>query len=117
MSDLKHSPKRKRSDTNNPAGPEATPKSTRGTPFNDQPLPFRLGTVPSLPPSEVSFPSSTGTSPSRRGRPKSPVKNYNSLQALDIPVDFVKLGDDGVNILPLDAHDLFERLQHINDKI
>ncbi|KAL9560649.1 hypothetical protein ACKAV7_015212 [Fusarium commune] len=52
----------------------------------------------------------------RKGRAKSPVKNNNSLQALDVPVDFVKLGDDGVDVLPPDVHYLYEKLQDINDK-
>jgi hypothetical protein len=125
MSGRRPSPKRKRSASNDQDQEDldATPRSNQASAsapplFNDNPMPLRLGKVPSIPPSESSFASqsSPGTSPGRKGRAKSPVKNNNSLQALDVPVDFVKLGDDGVDVLPPDVHYLYEKLQDINDK-
>ncbi|EXL64302.1 hypothetical protein FOPG_19431 [Fusarium oxysporum f. sp. conglutinans race 2 54008] len=119
MSGRRPSPKRKRGEKDEQQDPDATPKSNQGSApglLNDQPMPLRLGSIPSLPPSQSSLASSPGTSPSRKGRAKSPVKNNNSLQDLEVPVNFLKLGDYGVDVLSLDVHDMYERLQDINDK-
>ncbi|KAJ4248147.1 hypothetical protein NW762_012917 [Fusarium torreyae] len=128
MSDRQNSPKRRRAESRpRDEDQDATPRSSRASAFgasSEQSIPFRLGNIPSIPPSQSSHASqeqspSPGTSEvlsSRRGRPKSPVKSNNSLQALDTPVDFLKLGMKGTDVLPTDVHELFRRLQDINDK-
>ncbi|RTE73158.1 hypothetical protein BHE90_012427 [Fusarium euwallaceae] len=128
MSARQISPKRKRVGSRaEDEDHDVTPRSSRvpaSGALNDQQIPFRLVNIPNIPPSDSSHasqdpPPSPGTSDaptSRRGRPKSPVKSNNNLQALDIPVDVLQLDMNGIDILPSNVHDLYRRLQDIDDK-
>ncbi|KAH7235302.1 hypothetical protein BKA59DRAFT_532484 [Fusarium tricinctum] len=67
--------------------------------------------------SHITPPTSDGTtSPSRTTRSKSPVKNNNSLQVLDVPINPLELEGNGLDLLQPDVHELYEGLQDINDK-
>ncbi|GKU09698.1 unnamed protein product [Fusarium langsethiae] len=117
MSARTTSPKRRRTEED----VDITPRSNRAsTPaaLNDERLPLRLTNIPHMPPSESSFASqdSRATSPSRTTRSKSPVKNNNSFQVLDVPINPLELEGNGLDLLNPDVHELYERLQDINDK-
>ncbi|KAJ3454655.1 hypothetical protein MRS44_013255 [Fusarium solani] len=112
---------------------QRTPRSNPGpgnASLDHRPIPIRgLSNVPSLPPSQSSNASHATTSvppseaspprpegsPTRGKRQKSPVKNANSLRAMELPVISVALGNDPANTLPPDVHGLFQSIQDITD--
>ncbi|KAH7006801.1 hypothetical protein EDB80DRAFT_841970 [Ilyonectria destructans] len=112
---------------------QRTPRSKPGpgnASLDHRPIPMPgMNNVPSLPPSQSSNASHAATSvppseaspsrpegsPTRGKRQKSPVKNANSLRAMELPVISAALGNDPVNTLPPDAHGLFQSIQDIAD--